>query len=64
MDQKKLNWLKTIGAVEKLWEHCRWYVPDTDMHYSEEYIKNTPLEILEAEHIKNINFIKTGKGVL
>jgi|GEM_PF-6355853 len=57
MDHEKEGWLKSIGAIIQPWEHCKYYVPSTKMHYSEEYIEKTSLAELQARHEKNLRFM-------
>ena len=57
MDQKKLNWLSSIGAIDSDCKEFRWYVPKGEMYYSEEYIKNTPLEELQVKYERHIRLM-------
>lgn len=57
MDPEKEGWLKSIGAIIQPWEHCKYYVPATKMHYSVEYIEKTSLAELKARHEKNLKFM-------
>ena len=57
MDQKKLDWLASIAAVDSDRDEFRWYVPKGEMYYSEEYIKNTPLEKIQAGYERHIRFM-------
>ena len=54
---KKIAWLNSIGAIESDRKEFQWHVPAADMYYSEEYIKNTPLEKLQAGYERHIRFI-------
>ena len=58
LSKEKSEWLISIGAVEQIWEHFKYYVPSTEMHYSEEYLEKTPLAILQARHEKNLRLMK------
>ena len=58
MDKEKIDWLKSVGAIIQPWRHCKYYVPSTEMHYSEEYIENTSLTELRAKHEKNLSFMR------
>ena len=57
MDQKKLDWLASIAAIDSDRDEFRWYVPKGEMYYSEEYIKNTPLEKIQAGYERHIRFM-------
>jgi len=48
----KLNWLKSIGA--KKFEHpITWHSGEkSPEYYSDEYLSETPLEVLKARHIE------------
>jgi len=54
VDQKKLDWLASIAAVDSDRDEFRWYVPKGEMYYSEEYIKNTPLEELQVKYERHV----------
>ena len=58
ISKEKEDWLESIGAVIQPWEHCKYYVPSTKMHYSVEYIEKTPLAELQARHKKNLKFMQ------
>lgn len=58
LSEEKRVWLKSIGAVEQQWNHCKYYVPSTNMHYSEDYIEKTSLTELQAKHKKNLRFMQ------
>ncbi len=54
---KKTAWLKSVGVLKINHEKFRWYVPDGGMYYSEKYIKNTPLEKIQAGYERHIRFM-------
>lgn len=58
LSKEKEEWLNSIGAIEQPWEHCKYYVPSAEMHYSVEYIEKTPLTELQSKHEKNLCFMK------
>lgn len=58
LSKEKEKWLENIGAIIQPWEHCKYYVPSTKMHYSVEYIEKTSLEELQARHEKNLFLCK------
>lgn len=53
---KKIVWLNSIGAIESDHKEFHWYVPEADMYYSEEYIKNTSLEEIQAKYKRHSKF--------
>lgn len=57
LSKEKEEWLKSIGAIIQPWEHYKYYVPSTKMHYSVEYIEKTSLAELQARHEKNLRFM-------
>lgn len=60
---KKTKWLKSIGAVE-IRNGFRWHVPDGNMFYSEEYIKNTPLEELQVKYKEHHRLLSLDKQMV
>lgn len=49
ISQEKLDWLKSIGA--KKFDHPMTWDAGKDL-YSDEYIAETPLEVLKVRHIE------------
>ena len=47
LPQEKLDWLKEVGAKE-FERPMKWYV-GTNCVFSEEYLKETPLEVLKEK---------------
>lgn len=60
---KKIKWLRSIGAAE-IRSDFHWYVPDGNMYYSEEYIKNTPLEELQAKYKEHHRLLSLDKRMV
>lgn len=60
---KKTKWLKSIGAVE-IRNGFRWYVPDGNMYYSEDYVKNTPLEELQVKYKEHHRLLSLDKQMV
>lgn len=58
LSKEKSEWLASIGAIEQTWEHFKYYVPFTEMHYSEEYLEKTSLAILQARHERDLRLMK------
>lgn len=58
LSKEKLDWLLYIGAIEERRNDLQYYVPSTDMYYSEWYIEKTPLEELKVKHERNLAFMK------
>jgi hypothetical protein len=51
ISQEKLDWLKSIGA--KKFEHpMTWSASHGKELYSDEYLVETPLEVLKVKHVE------------
>ena len=65
LSKEKLKWMKEAG-VEEFAKPMK-YFQGMDHLFSEDYIKNTPLEILQERHgkrtLKNISRFSDGKEI-
>jgi hypothetical protein len=53
ISQEKLDWMNDVG-IRELDRAFKYYLPFTGMFYSEEYLKNTPLEEIKAGHERTV----------
>lgn len=60
ISNEKLGWLKEIG-VKEFKEPMKYYL-GTNWLYSEEYIRNTPLEELKAKY--DMRLIEEGEPIV
>lgn len=51
--QETLDWMKDVGVTE-LGRSFSYHLPSTGMIYSNEYLKNTPLEQIKAGYERNL----------
>jgi hypothetical protein len=60
MDKSKKNWMKKVG-IREVNRPLKYISTETGMMYSEEYIKETPLDELKAKFEKSKDLKSTIK---
>lgn len=53
ISEEKRKWMESVGIVE-LKQPMKFWAPDNEMLYSEDYLKNTPLEEIQAGYERTL----------
>lgn len=53
ISEEKRMWMESVGIVE-LKQPMKFWAPDNEMLYSEDYLKNTPLEEIQAGYERTL----------
>ncbi|MFE9279382.1 hypothetical protein ACPC37_34765 [Streptomyces griseoincarnatus] len=57
ISEEKRMWMESVGIVE-LKQPMKFWAPDNEMLYSEDYLKNTPLEEIQAGYERTLKRMK------
>lgn len=62
ISQEKLDWMESVGIIE-LKQPMKFLATRKEMMYSEDYLKNTPLEKIKAGYERALPKLGQTKGI-